>query len=45
MASYKIIDLLGPQANGLRGAADLYAGNAATNFEREQDALQKLLEA
>lgn len=45
MASYKIIDLLGSQANGLRGAADLYAGNAATNFEREQDALQKLLEA
>ena len=45
MASYKIIDLLGSQANGLRGAADLYAGNAQTNFEREQDALQKLLDA
>lgn len=45
MASYKMIDLLGPQANGLRSAADLYAGNAQTNFEREQDALQKLLEA
>lgn len=45
MASYKMIDLLGSQAGGLRKAADLYAGNAATNFEREQDALQKLLEA
>ena len=45
MASYKMIDLLGSQANGLRSAADLYAGNAQTNFEREQDALQKLLEA
>lgn len=45
MASYKMIDLLGPQANGLRSAADLYAGNAQTNFEREQDALQQLLEA
>lgn len=45
MASYKMIDLLGSQANGLRSAADLYAGNAQTNFEREQDALQQLLEA
>lgn len=45
MASYKMIDLLGSQAGGLRKAADLYAGNAQTNFEREQDALQQLLEA
>ena len=45
MASYKMIDLLGPQAGGLRKAADLYAGNAQANFEREQDALQQLLEA
>ena len=45
MASYKMIDLLGSQAGGLRKAADLYAGNAQVNFEREQDALQKLLDA
>ena len=45
MAKYQFTDLLGAQAGGLRKAADLYAGNAQVNFEREQDALQKLLEA
>ena len=45
MAKYQFTDLLGAQAGGLRKAADLYAGNAQVNFEREQDALQKLLDA
>lgn len=45
MAKYQTIDMLGSQAGGLRNAADLYAGNAQVNFNREQDALQKLLEA
>lgn len=45
MAKYQFTDLLGSQAGGLRKAADLYAGNAQANFNREQDALQKLLEA
>lgn len=45
MAKYTFTDLLGSQASGLRSAANLYAGGAAENYAREQDALQKLLDA